>query len=713
MSSLFRQTRRPSSRSNSRATAHCQLNLETLEERITLSLAFGFAIGGATSGQSQSIATTTDNFGDVYITGYFSGTTQFGSITLTAQGGYDAFVAKYSPSGSPDWVADLGGAGSHTAGNGIAVDASGNVYTTGGFNGTNVNFDPNSTEHQLSSSNSGKDDNAYVSKLNSSGQYVFAVDLGYGGSAGGAGIAVDGSGNVYTTGSFNGTDLGFDPNNSDDQLTSSNSGSDDNAYVSKLNASGQYVYGVILGYGGTAYGAGIAVDASGNAYTTGTFSGTDLSFDPNLGTNYTLSSSDGGADDNAYVSKLNASGQYLFAVDLGANATSGGAGASAIAIDGSGNIFTTGDFYGTDVSFNPNGSSNQLSSSDSGTDANAYVSMLTSSGQYAFAVDLGRGGHTSGSGIAVDSSGNVYTTGYFSGTDVNFDPHNNSVQFTSSESGGDINAYVSKLNSSGQYVFAVQLGSGGTNADPGAVSAAIAVDDSGNVYATGYVDGANVNFNPFGTQNLSSASSNKVAYFLSKLTQLQIGTTLLPAGATGAYYDETISASGTGSTTFSVSNGALPNGLSLNASTGEIKGTPSSSGTFTFTISVTDSAGDMSSQTYSISIAYQSQYAGAAYSYTYAAYVDAYDAYASGKGSYNAFLYEYYADYFATYANMYAAEGNAADAQNYAYYAYYYGYYGQYYAYQDYTQSGSDYSYAAYYYGYYGQLYSYYMAEGY
>jgi len=718
---IFRQFRLRVSQSSTRPRTLRRLHLDTLQDRINPSnLGFGFAVAADGSGTSASNATATDSLGNAYITGSFSGSVQFGPSTLVSQGGTDAFVAKYSPTGSLVWAADLGGANLEAIGFGIAVDGSGNVYSTGWFAGNGFNVDPNSSNHPLSAATT---ENAYVSKLSSSGNYVFGVGLGYGGGAEGAGIAVDGSGNVYTTGYFHGT-CAFDPNGSSYKLTSNdgNGGQNgnNNAYVSELNSSGSYVFAVDLGLDGETQGTSIAVDGSGNVYTTGYFRGTNVNFDPNSSNHQISSSGNGNNYPNAYVSKLNALGRYAFAVDLGqGNFTGAGAGiaeGNAIAVDGSGNVYTTGYFSGTGA-FDPNGRNHQLSNESS--PASAYVSKLNSTGQYVFAVDLGNGGFTEGqnggtaygTGIAVDTAGNVYTSGYFQGTNLNFDPDPNGYDLLSSASSAgpsDPNAYVSKLTSSGQFVFGIALGSGGATYGRG-----IAVDGSGGVYITGGFNGTNVNFNPFGAMEFAGPS-----FCLVKLTQspVKITTPSLPSGVEDTLYDSTISASGgTGADTFFISNGALPSGLSLNPSTGEISGIPSTWGTFTFTITVIDSAGDEASQSYVLAITYASQYAGLAYSYTYAAYINAFDAYATGTGSYNAFLYAFLADYYASYASSYATAGDAAGTEFFAYYAYYYGYFGEYYALQDYILSGgaSIYSYDAYYYGFYGYVYSYYTAAGY
>ncbi|MEX2323550.1 MAG: SBBP repeat-containing protein [Acidimicrobiia bacterium] len=112
------------------------------------------------------------------------------------------------------WADQLGG-GSDDYGRGVAVDGSGNVYTTGYFFGT-ADFDPGAGTLNLTSAGSG---DVFVSKLDSAGNLVWARQLGGGLDDIGQGVAVDGSGNVYTTGHFSGT-ADFDPGAGTLNLTS-------------------------------------------------------------------------------------------------------------------------------------------------------------------------------------------------------------------------------------------------------------------------------------------------------------------------------------------------------------------------------------------------------------------------------------------------------------------------------------------------------------
>src|SRR4051812_15590922 len=100
VSRLFRTNRPQTFKSAVRSRGTARLQLEMLEERETPSVNFGFAVGGDTSGSAQSNAVATDAAGNVYVTGSFSGTVHFSGTTLTAQGSTDAFVAKYTSTGT-------------------------------------------------------------------------------------------------------------------------------------------------------------------------------------------------------------------------------------------------------------------------------------------------------------------------------------------------------------------------------------------------------------------------------------------------------------------------------------------------------------------------------------------------------------------------------------------------------------------------------------
>jgi Beta-propeller repeat len=386
------------------------------------------------------------------------------------------------------WARAFGGTNGEF-GTAVAVDAAGNVYTTGYFSGT-ADFDPGSGVASLTAVGSGRD--VFVSKLDASGNFVWAKAFGGTSTDQGYGISVDAAGNVYTTGSFQGT-VDFDPGSGVASLTSVGS---DEVFMSKLDASGNYVWAKAFGGIFGDYGYSIAVDAAGNVYTTGFFYGT-ADFDPGPGV---ASLSAVGNNIDVFVSKLNASGNYVWAKAFGGTNDEIGYG---IALDASGNVYTTGRFTGT-TDFDPSSGIANLTSAG-GSDV--FVSKLNSLGNYVWAKAFG--GTSDGDigyGIALDASDNIYTTGNFQGT-VDFDP---GVGTANLASAGSFDVFVSKLNTSGNYIWAKAFGSTGIDVGYG-----IALDAAGNVYTTGGF-GATVDFDPgSGVANLTPVGNNDV--FVSKL----------------------------------------------------------------------------------------------------------------------------------------------------------------------------------------------------
>ncbi len=360
----------------------------------------------------------------------------------------------------------------------IATDSNGNVYTTGNFSRT-VDFNPGAGVFNLTSA--GEYD-IYVSKLDSSGNFVWVKGMGGTSSDYGNRIAVDSSGNVYTIGGFYGT-ADFDPGAGVFNLTGSGS------FVSKLDSGGNFVWA--KGVNGSD-GNDIALDSSGNVYTTGNFQGT-VDFDPGAGVFYLTSASAGYYD--TFVSKLDSSGNIVWAKSMGGSDYDYGLG---VAVDSSGNVYTSGTYLGT-ADFDPSAGVFYLTSVGQ---EDIFVSKLDSNGNIVWVKGMGGMSEEYCYDMVIDSSGSVYTTGYFSGT-ADFDPGTGVFNLTSE---GDDDSFVSKLDSSGNFAWAK-----GMDFD----NVGIATDSSGNVYTTGSF-AATVDFDlGAGIVNLTSAGSYDI--FVSKL----------------------------------------------------------------------------------------------------------------------------------------------------------------------------------------------------
>ncbi len=228
----------------------------------------------------------------------------------------------------------------------IVIDAFGNVYTTGSFESI-VDFDPGTGTFNLTST--GNSD-IFISKLDQSGNFIWAKIIGGTDADFGYSIAVDASGNVFTTGNFNIT-VDFDPGPGTFNLTSA--GNSNDIFISKLDAAGNFVWAKAMGGWNFDWSYSIAVDASGNVFTTGSFEGT-ADFDPGPGT-FNLTSA--GIQD-IFISKLDANGNLVWAKVMGGTQNDQ---SISIALDASGNAFTTGYFNGT-ADFDPGAGTFNLTS---------------------------------------------------------------------------------------------------------------------------------------------------------------------------------------------------------------------------------------------------------------------------------------------------------------------------------------------------------------
>ena len=187
-------------------------------------------------------------------------------------------------------------------------------------------------------------DEIFVSKLDPSGNFLWAKSYGGTDEDRGYSIAVDVKGNTYTTGYFRDI-VDFDPGPGVFNLTSA--GASD-IFISKLDSSGNFIWAKRLGGGNGDIGASIAVDGTGNVYTTGAFIGT-ADFDPGPGV-FNLTPVTPPFSDEVFVSKLDSSGNFVWAKSMGGPNTNDAG--NSITVDATGNVYTTGHFADT-ADFDP------------------------------------------------------------------------------------------------------------------------------------------------------------------------------------------------------------------------------------------------------------------------------------------------------------------------------------------------------------------------
>ncbi len=361
------------------------------------------------------------------------------------------------------WAKQQGGTGDDYC-NSIAVDNAGNVYSTGSFSGT-ADFDPGPGIFNLTAA--GLDD-IFISKLDASGNLLWAKRIGGVGSDLGFSIAITPTNELVLTGWFSST-ADFDPGAATVNLTSA--GQED-VFIAKFDVSGNYVWAKKIGSTNSDRGTSITTNTAGEIFLTGYFYFT-VDFDPGSGVVNIASA--GFAD--VFILKLTASGNYVWVKKIGGTSNDI---SISIAIDTLGNIFTTGGFYGPGAcDFDP--STGVFSLTATNNESDIFLSKLNASGNFIWAKQIGSTGVDSAASLVLDNAGNVYLTGYFSSEMIDFDPGIGVYNLTTA---GFYDVFITKLDTSGNLIWAKNFGDIGAD-----FGQAIAVDVFGNVYTTGETQG--------------------------------------------------------------------------------------------------------------------------------------------------------------------------------------------------------------------------------
>jgi len=462
-------------------------------------LVYSTYLGGTGTTGGSGIAV--DAAGSAYVTGY-TGSTNFPTASGyqgTYGGSYDAFATKLSAAGSGLIYSTYLGGGGNDYGIGIAVDASGSAYVTGQTSSTNF---PTASAYQAAF---GGNSDAFVTKLSAVGSTLtYSTYLGGAGAEQGLGIAVDAAGGAYVTGYTGSTNF---PTASAYQAAF---GGNSDAFMTKLSAAGSaLIYSTYLGGGGNDYGIGIAVDASGSAYVTGSTAST------NFPTASAYQSTYGGGGD-AFVAKLanpltlsptsatvapkgsqtftasGGSGGYSYSLQTNAsggaiNASTGAYTAGVIGnvtdtvqvTDSLGNVTTVTVSVGPGITINPSSPTSppkgSLAFSASGGSGTGYTWSLTTNNSGG-SINASTGAYTAGATVNVadtasvaDSLGNTASVNVSVGGGLAINPASptsppkGSVAF--SATGGSVTGFVWSMQAS--------VSGGSINASTGAYTAGV------------------------------------------------------------------------------------------------------------------------------------------------------------------------------------------------------------------------------------------------
>ena len=401
------------------------------------------------------------------MTGYYHASATFGQgeanqTILTSTGGQDIFVAKYDSNGLLQWAKKITDAAGF--GTGIAVDGSGNSYVTGYFLNS-ATFAPGEANETIMTAFGAND--VFIAKYSPTGALVWVKQAGSQFTDRGQAIAVDASGNIFLTGSF-GSVATFGPGEAN-ETTLTASGLAEDVFVARYNSSGLLQWARRAGGTSTDNGFGIAVDSLGNSYVTGIFS-LSATFGPGEANQTTLVAPVGGNQD-VFVAKYGSNGSLAWAKRAGGLEHDRGL---AVATDGAGNSYVTGSFRGNAV-FAP-AEANEITLSSSGEE-DIFVAKYGPTGALVW-VKQPRGALTDiGLGIAADTLGNSYVTGYIRAeTTFGFGEAN---EITLPNTGIE-EVFVAKYNSNGLLQWARRVD--GTSNDRGL---GIALDGAGSSYITG------------------------------------------------------------------------------------------------------------------------------------------------------------------------------------------------------------------------------------
>ncbi|MDT7041192.1 kelch repeat-containing protein [Candidatus Nitronereus thalassa] len=423
----------------------------------------------------------------------------------TLDGTQDVFVSKITADGKAlVFSTYLGGSGTDR-GRRLAVDGAGTVYVTGITDTPGSGF-PGTAGSLIQSTYGGGSQDAFVLQLTDNGTSIgYATYLGGIERDAGLGIAVDGAGYAYVSGSTSSQGSGF-PGTSGSLIQAVNGGGSD-GFVAKVMPGGSgLAFSTYLGGTGSDQAFDIALDTAGNAYVTGLTDSPNSEFPGTV--NSAIQSTNAGTFD-AFIIKLKGDGSDIdFSTYLG---TTGSDQASAITVDAMGNSVVTGLTNATASDF-PGASSSLIQPTYGGGQIDGFVTKIAADGSaILFSTYLGGNGVDRGEDIAVDRAGDIHVTGFTSTPASGFP--GTAASTIQSINGGGTDAFVTVMKGDGSALgISTYLGSSGTDA-----GFSVDVDLNGNPHVAGLTDTPASGFPGTLNSPLQSTNNGGIDAFVAKV----------------------------------------------------------------------------------------------------------------------------------------------------------------------------------------------------
>ncbi|RMD79932.1 MAG: hypothetical protein D6809_02435, partial [Gammaproteobacteria bacterium] len=560
-------------------------------------LVYSTYLGGSADDHAHGIAV--DASGNAYVAGETRSVdfpVTAGAVQGTASWDEDAFVAKLDPTGSTLLYATYLGGSGHDEAYGIAVDAGGRVYVSGE---TRSNDFP-VTAGAFQTARGGNAD-AFVAELDATGaNLLYSSYLGGRHKDRSYALALGPTGQVYVAGQTESSDF---PVTAAYQTAK---GGEKDAFVARLDpaASGpaSLVYSTFLGGPREDYAWGLAVDGAGVAYVVG-----ETHTDHGGGAGFPVTANafqtTPGGDEDAFLALLSADGSsLLYATYLGGDEYDD---AHAVALDGSGRVYVAGVTRSKAPKPFPV-TANAVQTGLQGSE-DAFLAVLdpavSGSGALVYGTYLGGKNHDEAWGVGVDGNGIVHLTGYTKRSVPKPFPVTADA-YQAAYAGNEDLFYVQlDLSQSGSAGLRYSTYLGGDRKD---VGRALAVTAAGDAYVAGKTRSVAGSGTPFPTtagvvQPAAAGGEEGFVVRFGSPAALAVDTSVLPEATVGLAYGFSLQASG-GITPYawSIAAGSLPPGLSLDPATGAISGTPTTAGSYSFTVQVTDAVGSTATRSLSL-----------------------------------------------------------------------------------------------------------------